>query len=118
MNVKHLYTLAAAAVLAAALSTPAMAQVNFGVSVGAPPPALRYEERGVAPGPGYVWTAGFYEPFRGAYRWHPGYWQRPPYEGGYYVQPHWEHYPDGWHQHEGYWAHEDHDPHYWDHYRH
>ena len=38
----------------------------------------------------------------------------PPYEGGYYVYPHWDHYPDGWHMHEGYWAHEDHDNHYWD----
>ena len=106
---------AAAALLTFSLATPAAhAQVSFGVRIGTPPPPLRYEARPVAPGPGYAWVDGFYEPFNGRYRWHPGYWNRAPYEGAYYVHPHWDHYPDGWHQHEGYWAHEDHDPHYWD----
>ena len=107
---------AAAGLLAMALTGPAaLAQVSFGVRIGAPPPPLRYEARPAAPGPGYAWVDGYYDPYNGGYRWHPGYWNRAPYEGAYYVHPHWDHYPDGWHQHEGYWAHEDHDPHYWDH---
>jgi hypothetical protein len=35
------------------------------VVVGFAPPAPRYAVIGVAPGPGYVWTEGFYE-YRGA----------------------------------------------------
>jgi hypothetical protein len=106
---------AAAGIMAVALAAvPASAQVSFGVRIGTPPPPLRYENRPPMPGPGFVWAEGYYEPYNGAYRWHPGYWNRAPYAGASYVHPHWDHYPDGWHMHEGYWAHEDHDNHYWD----
>ena len=116
----------AAGLLALGLAVPAAsAQVGFGVTIGAPPPPLRYEVRPASPGAGFVWTEGFYEPYNSGYRWHGGYWQRPPYEGAYYVHPHWDHYPDGWHQHEGYWAHggpgegfHDHDSHYWENHPH
>lgn len=120
MNFKRLSLAGAAAgLMAFALSAPAAhAQAGFGISIGSAPPPLRYEVRPNAPGAGYAWVDGFYEPYRGRYRWHPGYWNRAPYEGAYYVHPHWDHYPDGWHQHEGYWAHEDHDNHYWDNRRH
>jgi hypothetical protein len=102
--------------LAFTLAAPAArAQVSFGIHIGTPPPPLRYEARPPIPGPGFVWVDGFWEPFHGRYRWHPGYWNRPPFEGAYYVHPHWDHYPDGWHMHDGYWAHEDHGDHYWDH---
>ena len=111
---QKLSTIALAVVVAAPL---AHAQVSFGVAIGAPPPPLRYETRPPIPGAGFTWTDGFYEPYNNGYRWHGGYWQRPPYAGGYYVHPHWDHYPDGWRQHPGYWAHEDHDDHYWDHHR-
>ena len=110
MNLKHLTTqltfAAASGVAALVLAAPAHAQV--GVYIGTPPPALRYEARPPLPGPGYVWTDGFYEPYGGAYRWHAGYWQRPPYAGAYWVHPHYDHYDRGWGYHEGYWAHEDH----------
>lgn len=121
MNGKQILSfgsLAAPALLLAALAAPAaQAQVSFGIAIGSAPPPLRYEVRPPIPGPGYIWTDGFYEPYGGRYRWHRGYWQQPPYANAYYVHPHWDHYPDGWHQHEGYWSHEDHDPHYWDHYQ-
>jgi hypothetical protein len=42
-----------------------------------PPPALRYEAYGYAPGPGYVWVGGFWD-WRDRYVWVPGYWARPP----------------------------------------
>ena len=119
-----LATLAAAGLMAATLAAPpASAQVGIGVTIGEPPPPLRYEARPPAPGVGFVWTDGFYEPYGGAYRWHAGYWQRPPFEGGYYVHPHWDRYPDGWHMHEGYWAHGGpgpgyHEDHYWENHPH
>ncbi len=106
---------AAAGIMAFTLAAPvAHAQVTFGIRLGQPPPPLRYEARPHAPGPGYVWSEGYWEPFQGRYRWDQGYWNRPPFEGAFYVHPHWDHYPDGWHMHEGYWSREDHDNHYWD----
>jgi hypothetical protein len=100
----------------AAVAIPAQAQV--GVYIGRTPPPLRYEARPPLPGPGYVWVDGFYEPWQGGYRWHSGYWNRPPYAGAYWVHPHYDHYPEGWHYNEGYWGHEDHDDHHWDHHDH
>ena len=73
---------AAVGILTLAASAPlAEAQVSFGIRIGAPPPPLRYEARPPAPGPGFAWVDGYYEPFNGNYRWHPGYWNRPPYAG-------------------------------------
>jgi hypothetical protein len=46
-----------AALLAAAIAVPAFGQVSL--YIGSPPPALRYERRGAAPGPGFVWTEGY-----------------------------------------------------------
>ncbi len=94
-------------------AAPARAQI--GVYIGRTPPPMRYESRPPMPGPGYAWVDGYYEPWQGRYRWHPGYWNRPPYEGAYWVHPHYDHYPEGWHFHEGYWGREDHDDHHWDH---
>jgi hypothetical protein len=34
-----------------------------------------------APGPGFTWVDGYWYPVGGHYRWHEGYWTRPPYEG-------------------------------------
>jgi len=42
-----------------------------------PPPALRAEVYGYAPGPGYVWIGGYWNWDRG-YHWVPGSWARPP----------------------------------------
>ena len=110
--------IAAAGVAALALVPVAHGQVSFGVRIGTPPPPLRYEVRPAMPGPGYAWNEGYWEPYQGRYRWHAGVWAQPPYAGGTYVHPHYDHYPDGWHMHEGYWSHEDHDNHYWDNHPH
>ncbi len=43
-----------------------------------PPPPVRVEAYGPAPGPGFAWVGGYWG-FRGdAYAWVPGYWGRPP----------------------------------------
>ena len=110
MKVFTLNTLAVSSALALAafaLAVPAHAQV--GVYIGSAPPPLRYEVRPAIPGPGYAWSEGYWEPYGGRYRWHGGAWQRPPFEGGYYVHPHYDHYDQGWRIHEGYWSHENHE---------
>ena len=46
------------AIMASGLIAPAIAQV--GVYIGRTPPPLRYEVQGSMPGPGYVWTEGYW----------------------------------------------------------
>ena len=107
------------ALLATAIVAPSSAQIS--VYIGTPPPAIRYEERGPIPGPGFVWVEGYWVPNGHHYKWVQGRWDRPPYEGAYWSHPHYDHYREGWQMHEGHWDHEDHDNGHWrerDHERH
>src|SRR5579862_2501200 len=87
-------------------------QVSLGIQIGAPPPP-RVEVRAVAPGPGYMWVDGYWYPDGRHYKWHRGYWTRPPYGGARWIAPH----HDGQRFFEGYWdgdrGRRDHD-HHWD----
>lgn len=75
---------AAVAVLAFGLATPqAHAQVGFGISIGSP----GYVDNGYAPGAGYVYQQGYWQPDPdgdGNVRWIPGGWVVAPYQSGYY----------------------------------
>jgi WXXGXW repeat (2 copies) len=75
------------------------AQVSFGIRIGAPPPPRVVRVRPVSPGPDYLWVDGYWYPAGGHYRWHTGYWTRPPYEGAHWVAPH----HDGQQYFAGYW---------------
>ena len=67
------------------------------------PPAPRYEVMGVAPGPGYVWTNGYWD-WRGSnYAWVGGRWMRPPRPRAVWVAPEWRHEGRNWRYHRGYW---------------
>jgi hypothetical protein len=70
--------------------------------------ALRYEEPGSAPAPGYAWVDGYWAPDGSHYRWVSGRWDHPPYEGATWNHPHYGHYRQGWQLHEGHWDHENH----------
>jgi hypothetical protein len=74
------------------------AQLSVGIHIG-PPPAPRVVAAPPAPGPGYVWIAGYWYPVNGRYVWHEGYWSRPPYEGAHWVAPH----HDGANFYAGFW---------------
>src|ERR1700676_1733072 len=82
---KFLQTLAISALLLAPASA-ADAQINFDVRIG-PPPAPRAYRVPAQPSPDYVWVEGYWYPQGSRYRWHDGYWTRPPYEGAYWVAP-------------------------------
>jgi YXWGXW repeat-containing protein len=103
--------LAVCAVLLAPAST-ASAQVSIGISIGPPPPPLAVYVA-PQPGPEFVWVDGYWYPQGSHYRWHAGYWTRPPYVGAYWVEP----YHDGRRFVAGYWAGDrgrfEHD-HHWD----
>lgn len=74
-----------------------------GVSVG-PPAPLVYGPVGVAPGPGYYWTDGYYDWVGGAWVWRPGRWARPPHPGYVWRRPYYDRYRNGYRMHPGYWA--------------
>ena len=65
------------------------AQVSVGIRIGAPPPP-RVIVTPVRPAPEFIWVEGYWYPVGNHYKWHPGYWTRPPYEGAYWVVPHYE----------------------------
>ena len=64
----------------------AHAQVSIGVAIGRPPAPRAYVVA-AQPGPEFVWVEGYWFPQGKHYRWHDGYWTRPPYGGAYWVQP-------------------------------
>jgi hypothetical protein len=109
MKAKWLY----GGILASAIAIPAFGQIS--VTIGTPPPPIRYEVRPAMPGAGYVWVDGYWGVRGGRYVWVPGVWQRPPYAGAYWSHPHYDHYNNGWQMHEGHWDHEDHGNHHDDH---
>jgi hypothetical protein len=69
----------------------------------APPPPVRVGVVGVAPGPGYVWVAGYQRWNGNGYVWVAGRWVRPPRAGVIWVQPRYVHSGNTWVYYKGYW---------------
>jgi hypothetical protein len=90
------------------------AQISVGIIIGAPPAPRIVAVTPVRPGPDFVWVEGYWYPVGHHYKWHAGYWTRPPYEGAHWVGPH----HDGERYFAGYWdgnhGRFEHD-HHWDH---
>jgi hypothetical protein len=83
-------TFVRATLLAAMLLTSVSvlgAQVSIGIRIGPPPPPRVVRVLPERPGPEFVWVAGYWYPVGRHYRWHEGYWTRPPYEGARWVPP-------------------------------
>jgi len=81
-------------VVSTLLLVPAVAvqaQVSVGIRIGEPPAPRAYRVPN-RPSPDYVWVEGYQYPQGSRYRWHDGYWTRPPYEGAYWAEPY---YYDG-----------------------
>src|SRR6185369_3864130 len=66
---------------------PAFSQVSFGIRIGPPPPPRIVRVLPRRPGPNYVSVNGYWYPRGNRYRWHDGYWARPPYPGAQWVAP-------------------------------
>jgi WXXGXW repeat (2 copies) len=90
------------AVLGCALFT-GLADAQVYVRIGPPPPPRR-EVIAPRPGPGYVWTGGYYRWEGNRYVWVPGAWVRPPRSGYHrWVPGHWRNTHRGWVWVEGHW---------------
>jgi hypothetical protein len=75
------------------------AGVSLGITIGAPPAPRVVVVRPPSPGEGYSFVDGYWYPVGGHYRWHAGYWSRPPYAGALWIAPH----HDGHQYFNGYW---------------
>jgi hypothetical protein len=75
------------------------AQLSIGIRIGAPPPMRIQRIQPRSPGSDYVWVGGYWYPNGNRYRWHEGYWTRPPYGGARWVEPR----HDGNQFYNGYW---------------
>jgi hypothetical protein len=97
-------------VLGLAMATPsfdASAQISVGVSITArvPPPLLPVYSQPPIPGPGYLWTPGYwdYEESNGYY-WVPGTWVLPPRPGLLWTPGYWGFEGGVYGFHAGYWG--------------
>jgi WXXGXW repeat (2 copies) len=96
-------SIALLASLSACVVAPARPRYMTSELVTVEPPVAVDEVVGVAPGPGYVWTNGYWNWYGGRHVWVGGRWVegRP----GYRWTPHaWVREGGGWHLREGYWA--------------
>jgi len=84
---KRKLLLPAIALMGSAL-TACAARSGYVAAYGPPPPP-RYRVVGVAPGPRYVWTEGFYDLRGGRWIWVPGRWVVPPRPRAVWVAPYW-----------------------------
>lgn len=73
------------------------------VVVRVAPPRPVVEVRGVAPGRGYVWIAGYHRWDGRAYVWVPGRWELPPRPHARWLAAHWTRRHGGWVLVEGHW---------------
>ena len=85
-----------------ALSFSSFAGVFISVAI-APPPLPIYAQP-IVPGPGYIWTPGYWSYADGGYFWVPGTWVLAPYAGALWTPGYW-----GWNNgfyvfNTGYWG--------------
>ncbi len=92
---------------AIALAAPAVssAYVAVGVSVTIAPPAIPIYAQPVCPGPGYIWTPGYWawDPVYGYY-WVPGTWVIAPFPGALWTPGYWGWVNGVYIWHTGYWG--------------
>jgi WXXGXW repeat (2 copies) len=81
----------------------ATAPVASDVYVEQTPPVVRVETQTVSPGPGYIWTPGYWRWSGTGYVWVSGAWVRPPRVTAVWVPGHWVHRARGWVYIPGHW---------------
>ena len=86
-----------------AISLTACAGGGYVYYAPAPPPPVRAEVFGVAPGPGFVWINGYWGYRGGGYAWTPGRWERPPHRSARWEEGRWERHGNRWGYREGHW---------------
>jgi hypothetical protein len=91
------------AVAWAELAMNACGPAYVGVRTARPPPRPAMGYVGVAPGPGYIWTDGFWDLRGGKWYWSSGRWVLPPRAHAVWVAPRWESRGGHYHFRQGHW---------------
>ena len=73
------------------------------VAAGYGPPPPRYGVVGMAPGPGYVWTDGYWDRRGSDWYWMQGRWMRPPRPHAVWVPGYWSRHGHDYRFHDGHW---------------
>ena len=81
----------------------ACASHGYYTSRYAPPPPRVVGFVGSAPGPGYVWTDGYWNRRSNNWYWSNGSWVRPPRARATWVRPEWRPYGRSYRFYPGYW---------------
>lgn len=82
----------------------AVAQVALAVNISVEPPELPDYDQPEIPGPGYIWTPGYWAWGDDGYFWVPGTWVEPPEVGFLWTPGYWA-FRDGFYVwNEGYWG--------------
>ena len=102
----RMMVLAAATTAVAAIPGVSFASVNvaIGISVNTPPPALPVYAQPAIPGPGYIWTPGYWAWGPAGYYWVPGVWVMPPTVGVLWTPGYWGWSGGAYIFHAGYWG--------------
>jgi hypothetical protein len=85
------------------LSAP-QAHAGVFISVGFAPPVLPVYEQPPLPGPGYIWTPGYWAYGDAGYYWVPGVWMQPPSVGVLWTPGYWGFEGAFYRWHPGYWG--------------
>src|SRR5208283_4400399 len=93
-----------ALLLILAIPTASQAQVAVGISIHVGPPALPVYVQPVIPGPGYLWTPGYWAYGPDGYFWVPGTWVQPPVVGLLWTPGYWGWAGGAYLWHGGYWG--------------
>jgi WXXGXW repeat (2 copies) len=86
------------------LPSASSAQIGVGISVRIGPPALPVYEQPICPGPGYLWTPGYWAYGPDGYYWVPGTWVMAPAVGVLWTPGYWGWGGAGFLWHAGYWG--------------
>src|SRR5438105_3485287 len=97
-----LSTVALAAVLFVGLS-PTSSSAQVGISIGIAPPPIPIYTQPYPPGPGYIWTPGYWA-YDSGYYWVPGTWILPPRVGFLWTPGYWGYNGSNYFFNEGYWG--------------
>jgi len=89
----------------ATMAAPTKASASVGIFVSFGPPAIPVYVQPMCPGPGYIWTPGYWawDPDYGYY-WVPGTWVMAPFVGALWTPGYWGWYNGGYMWYPGYWG--------------
>ena len=86
------------------IGAPTLSSAAVFVSVNLAPPLLPVYTQPIAPGPGYMWTPGYWAYGPDGYYWVPGVWVLIPFVGALWTPGYWGWGDGSYVWHAGYWA--------------